>query len=357
MNDEEFMRRALELAGRGRGAAAPNPMVGCVIASAGRTLAEGWHRCDGQAHAEAEALAQLPADCADAQVYVNLEPCAAAGRTPSCAGLLAAARPQRVVVAIRDPDRRTAGRGIEILRQAGIEVREGVLAREAAQLNRGYLSRQQRGRPFVQVKTASSIDGRICLENGSSKWITSEPSRRLVHKMRAQACAVATGAGTVVADDPQLTARDVPAKRQPLRVLFDSRLRCRPTARMFADGKAVIFTAATGRGDFPEGVEVVRMPGREGKVDLEASLAWLGKQARCNEMLVEGGGGLVGALLAHDLVDEITSFIAPIVLGSGQALAQMPEIDSLDQAPGFALRLLEEVGGDIKAVFSRGGQE
>ena len=348
------MRRTLELAERGRPLAAPNPLVGCLIVRDGRTLAEGWHRRDGQAHAEQDALAQLADGCVDADVYVNLEPCATDGRTPACARLLAEARPRRVVIAIRDPDRRTAGGGIEILRQAGIQVREGVLERQAAQCNRGYLSRQQRRRPFVRAKTASTLDGRICLPGGASRWITSESSRRQVHLMRASSCAVATGAGTVIADDPQLTAREVQAARQPLRVLFDSRLRSRPDARMFAEeGRAVIFTAAAAGGGFPDNVELVRMADREGRVDLDGALRWLAERRKCNEVLVEGGGGLIGALLQRDLIDEIVSFIAPVVFGCGDSLAHMPDISRIDQAAGFALSSVEEVGGDIKAVLCR----
>ncbi|MCY4324805.1 MAG: bifunctional diaminohydroxyphosphoribosylaminopyrimidine deaminase/5-amino-6-(5-phosphoribosylamino)uracil reductase RibD [Betaproteobacteria bacterium] len=357
MTDETFMRRVLELAERGRGATAPNPMVGCVIVKSGQILAEGWHRCDGEAHAEAEALAQLAeGGCAGADVYVNLEPCAHVGRTPACASLLVDAGVRRVVVAIRDPDRRTSGRGIEILREAGIEVQEGVLAKEAESLNRGYLSRQQHGRPFVRVKTAASIDGRICLENGASKWISGAPARRLVQQMRTDSCAVATGSGTVVADDPQLTVRDVPVAQQPLRVLFDSRLRSSPGARIFAGGRVVVFTAVAGREDFAPGVELVQMADSQDKVDLVGSLAWLAEHKKCNEVLVEGGAGLVGALLGHDLVDEMVSFIAPVVFGSGQALAHMSPIERLDDATRFQLSELEQIGDDIKAVFSRNRQ-
>ncbi len=358
MNDQALMRRAITLAEQGKRLAAPNPRVGCVIARSGAIVAEGFHSRDGGPHAEQQALAVLDGSCAGADVFVTLEPCAHVGRTPACAQLLAAAGPARVLVAVGDPDRRVAGEGIALLREAGIDVSTGLLAEEAAFINRGYIARQTMGRPWVRIKTAASLDGRIALPDGSSKWITSEHARRDVHELRACSCAIATGIGTALADDPQLTAREVGAERQPLRVLFDSRLQAHSRLRMLADGEAVVFTAAEGNiAGLPSDAQLVRLPDAAGKVDLLAALQWLAQSKLCNEVTFEAGGRLVGALLQAGLVDEAVCYSAPLFMGAGRPSAEFGPPSAIADCPRFELRSVEALGSDIKAVYVRPGEE
>jgi len=338
------MARALRLTEHGRHTATPNPNVGCVIVKNGRVIGEGWHEKAGTAHAEVNALnacAEMPAG---ATVYVTLEPCAHHGRTPPCSEALIAAGVGRVVAALEDPNPQVSGKGLEALRLAGIRADIGLMAEQARVVHRGFLSRMRRGRPWVTVKLGTSLDGRTALGNGASRWITGPDARRDVHELRARSCAVLTGIGTVLADNPQLTVRDVPCRRQPLRVLLDSRLEVADDANILQGGNALIVTA-TGSEDRADalrarGFDVLRVPTEavKGKVDLEHMMRSLAARG-LNEILVETGAKLNGSLLKAGVVDEIVAYVAPSVLG--------------DLALGmFALGELTELGNRIPLKFT-----
>jgi diaminohydroxyphosphoribosylaminopyrimidine deaminase/5-amino-6-(5-phosphoribosylamino)uracil reductase len=356
--DFDFMRRALLLGERAQ-EASPNPRVGCVIVRDDEVLAEGWTQAPGEAHAEIEALRQLHARGQSAQgltVYVSLEPCAHFGRTPPCASALARAGVARVVVAVEDPNPRVAGRGLQILRDAGIDVRCGLLEQEAREANIGFFSRMTRGRPWVRLKLAGSLDGRSALPNGVSQWITSPESRADAHRWRARASAILTGIGTVLADDPQLTARDVGARRQPLKVIVDSHLRVPPTARLF-DGNPVVLACVQAPMPTPYWFDACQAralacPGSDGRVDLPRLLRELANDG-VNELHVETGGVLAGALLHADLIDEVLLYQAPVLLGPGHPLAQLPPLNDLGMVRPWALHEVTRLGQDLRLVLRR----
>jgi diaminohydroxyphosphoribosylaminopyrimidine deaminase/5-amino-6-(5-phosphoribosylamino)uracil reductase len=322
--DTAHMRRAIEIAAGGRGSASPNPMVGSVIVSNGAVVGEGWHRRPGEPHAEVLAIRAAGESARGGELYVNLEPCAHHGRTPPCVEAIAAAGIRRVVAAMRDPDPRVNGRGISRLAEAGILVDEGLLGGEAARLNETYLRWRSTGRPFLTLKMALSLDGRMATGTGDSRWISGESSRRRVHRMRAESDAVMIGIGTLLADDPLLTARcaEDPGCRQPLRVVVDGHLRTPTGSRMLAEpggGKVVIFAredAEPARAARLEeaGAEVILLPGSGGGVDLAALLALLGARD-VTSLLVEGGPRLHSALLGGGLADRATVFVAPVFIG------------------------------------------
>src|SRR5688572_17100672 len=306
--DTDYMARALALAERGLYTATPNPRVGCVIVREGVAVAEGWHERAGAPHAEINAIAGAGGQARGATLYVTLEPCHHQGRTPPCDEAVIAAGVARVVVALRDPDARTAGKGIERMRTAGIEVDVGVLEDAARELNIGFVSRHTRGRPWVRMKVAASLDGKTALANGQSQWITGEAARNDGHRWRAQACAVLTGIGTVRDDDPQLSVRAVATPRQPLGVVIDSRLELPLHARILAGGGTVIAGAVKDPAKVRElqqtGAEVVFMPNSPGpraKVDLPALMQELGRRG-INELHVEAGYKLNGSLIMADCV-------------------------------------------------------
>ena len=335
----------------------PNPRVGCVLARDGVVIAEAYHRRPGEAHAEQAALRKLaPAAAAGCDVFVNLEPCVHSGRTPPCTGALIKARPRRVVVSITDPDPRVAGAGVLALRAAGIRVEVGLGAEAATWLNRGFISRHTRALPWVRLKTASSLDGRSSLADGTSKWITGLAARRNAHAIRAASCAVATGIGTALADDPELRVRLVRTERQPMRVLLDSNLRARAQMRMFAGG-AVVATAvskATLRAThLPAQVEVLHIPNKEGKVDLRAMLGWLAREKECNELTFEAGSRLAGALLKAKLVDEWVYYLAPKLLGPGLVVAETARRNFLPAETDFEIREVRRLGSDLKLTLIR----
>ncbi|MGH8494982.1 MAG: bifunctional diaminohydroxyphosphoribosylaminopyrimidine deaminase/5-amino-6-(5-phosphoribosylamino)uracil reductase RibD [Gammaproteobacteria bacterium] len=333
--DHEHMARALQLAERGRYSADPNPAVGCVIAHGAEVVGEGWHERAGEPHAEANALAVAGERAAGATAYVTLEPCNHFGRTPPCADALIAARLRRVVVAACDPHVRENGTGCDALRRAGIDVEEGLLGRSAETLNRGFLSRHRRGRPFVVSKLAASLDGRTALANGASRWITGTAAREDVHRLRAQSSAILTGIGTVLADDPSLTVR-LPqtegAWRQPRRVVLDSELRMPEGAAMLAaSGETLIFTASDSLPAHLEraGIVLERMPGDGERLDLAAVLARLA-ELEVNDLFVEAGPRLNGSLLEAGLVDEWVLYFAPHLLGDqAKGMFSLPAIDSM----------------------------
>jgi diaminohydroxyphosphoribosylaminopyrimidine deaminase / 5-amino-6-(5-phosphoribosylamino)uracil reductase len=351
--DHALMSRAVALTARGRDTATPNPNVGCVIAKGGRIIGEGWHERAGEPHAEAKALAACTGPADGATVYVSLEPCAHQGRTPPCADALVAARVGRVVAALEDPNPLVHGRGANRLRDAGIRVDVGLMAAEAEEVHRGFLTRMKLGRPWMRIKAAASLDGRTALANGKSQWITSEAARRDVHALRARSCAMLTGIGTVLADDPQLTVRHVPCSRQPKRVLIDSRLDLSPGARILEGEPPIVFTvsddAAKRKRLEDLGVQVVHVHtdgAKAGKTDLAHVARELGAFG-FNEVTVETGSRLNGSLLAAGVIDELILYLAPKLIGdSGQGLFALPELASLDDARRVKIVDVRAVGED-----------
>jgi diaminohydroxyphosphoribosylaminopyrimidine deaminase/5-amino-6-(5-phosphoribosylamino)uracil reductase len=354
------MARAVELAERGARTTQPNPPVGCVIARGEQIIGEGWHERAGGPHAEVAALRSLPSegDAAGATAYVTLEPCSHHGRTPPCVDALIRAKVGRVVYAIDDPNPQVAGRGAEALRRAGIEVSNGLLAAEAEDVNAGYLMRRRHGRPFMRVKIGMSLDGRTALANGASKWITGEAAREDVQQWRARSAAVLTGIGTVLADDPRLDVRLPGTWRQPLRVVLDRNLRTPATARLFdADPKPLIFTASGDAGRVAaitaRGAQVERMmtsehPATSIAAPLRAMLARLG-ELEINEVLVEAGPTLTGALVQHGLADELLLYIAPKLLGpQARPLFELPPLVDLQQAQRFRMIEQRQIGEDLR---------
>lgn len=339
--DRAMMRRALELAAKGMYTTTPNPRVGCVVVREGRILGEGWHEAAGKPHAEVRALQGI--DAAGATVYVTLEPCSHQGRTPPCVELLARAKVARVVAAMRDPNPEAAGGG-ERLGAAGIRFEHGLLADEARELNIGFVSRVTRGRPWVRLKVAATLDGRTALPDGRSQWITGAEARRDGHRWRARACAILTGAGTVRADDPQLTVREVETPRQPLRVIVDSRLETPPGARVLP---ALVFAALPG--ELPN-AEVVVLPNANGKVELPAMLAELAKRG-VNELHVEAGFRLNGSLVREGCVDEFLVYLNPSFLGDGaQGMVDLSVPGSLDARLRLRVISVERLGDDLRLL-------
>ncbi len=357
--DRRHMARALELAALGMNTATPNPRVGCVIVRDGVVVGEGWHRRAGEPHAEANALAAAGDKARGATVYVTLEPCNHTGRTPPCADALIRTDVGRVVAAMRDPNPLGAGGG-KALEAAGIRFECGLMEDEARELNIGFVSRMTRGRPWVRMKIAASLDGRTALANGQSQWITGSEARRDGHTWRARACALLTGIGTVTADDPQLNVRDVPVARQPLRVIVDSRLDTPQSARILQGGNVVLFCAEEKEAERAaleaRGAEVVRLANAQGKVDLPAMLAALAARG-INELHVEAGVKLNGSLLREGCVDELLVYLAPSLLGdTAQGMAALAGLTSLDERVALEFRSVERIGGDLRILARvRGG--
>ncbi len=349
------MARALELARGGMATTAPNPRVGCVIVRDGRVVGEGFHVRPGEAHAERVALHEAGSAARGATAYVTLEPCCHTGRTPPCTDALLASGVARVVAAMEDPDPRVAGGGLARLRAGGVTVEAGLMALEAARLNRGFVSRVTRGRPFTTAKVGVSLDGRTALTGGESQWITGPQARADVQRLRAVAGAVLTGAGTVRADDPRLTVH-AGALRQPLRVIIASRLAMAPAARIFSQGAGVmVLTVADGpEGDALRavGAEIVAVGGGPGHVDLTAALAQLGARG-VNDLLVEAGPTLLAGLLAARLIDELVVYVAPKLLGHGRPLADFT-LGALSEAPIWRYDDARRVGDDLRLTLTPG---
>ncbi len=352
------MRRALELAARGRGRTSPNPLVGCVIVDeAGVVVGEGWHPYAGGPHAEAAALAAAGTAARGATAYVNLEPCDHHGRTPPCTEALIAAGVRSVVVAHLDPDERVSGRGAKRLEEAGLAVRVGLLAREAERLNEAYLTSQRLGRPHVLYKTAASLDGKIATRTGASRWLTGEAARTRVHEWRDEVDAVAVGVTTVLLDDPALTTR-LPGGKTPIKVVFDSRLQTPPTARLFepdpagVPARVVVYTtaeapAARAAALEGRGAAVVRVASEAGRPSVAAALRDLnGRSVR--SLLLEGGGTLAWAFLAARSIDRVAWFVAPKLLG-GQAPGPLSGagVETLQEAWLIEETTCEKIGDDL----------
>jgi len=341
------MRRALALAEKGLFTTTPNPRVGCVITHGEAIVGEGWHEKAGEPHAEALALRDAGPRAAGATVYVNLEPCSHHGRTPPCAGALINAKVARVVAALRDPDPQAA-RGGDALAAAGIGFEHGLLEGEARELNLGFLSRVQRGRPWVRLKVAATLDGRSALANGASQWITGPEARRDGHRWRARACALLTGIGTVAADDPRLTVREVDTPRQPLRVIVDSRLEIPHAARVLQGPKVLIFAARAAPA--PKNAEVVLLPNAHGKVELPSMLEELARRG-VNELHVEAGFRLNGSLVREGCVDEFLVYLNPSFLGDGaQGMLDLPAVGALEERLKLKLVSLERLGDDLRIL-------
>jgi diaminohydroxyphosphoribosylaminopyrimidine deaminase/5-amino-6-(5-phosphoribosylamino)uracil reductase len=363
--DHLYMARALRLAERGLYTTDPNPRVGCVLVKAGEIVGEGWHERAGGPHAEIHALQQAGAQAAGATAYVTLEPCCHHGRTPPCTEALIAAGVTQVVVAMDDPNPLVAGKGLAALQQAGIETRTGVLAAESEQLNAGFVMRMRQGRPWVRCKLAMSIDGRTAMSSGESRWITGAAARRDVHRLRARSSAIMTGIETVLTDDPSLTARPeegaLGAIRQPLRVILDSRLRTPSNARLLGmPGKTVLLTTVTEAAKkarlLRDGVEVVTLPLQGEHLDLPAVLHYLGTVGM-NEIHLEAGATLCGALLQADLIDELVLYMAPHLMGDGgRGLFALPGLATMKQRVQLSVSDLRAVGADwrISATVVRG---
>jgi diaminohydroxyphosphoribosylaminopyrimidine deaminase/5-amino-6-(5-phosphoribosylamino)uracil reductase len=349
--DQATMRRALELAEQGLYTTTPNPRVGCVVTQNEKTVGEGWHEKAGAPHAETMALERAGAQATGATVYVNLEPCNHQGRTPPCVEALKKAKVKRVVAAMRDPNPQAAGGGAA-LEAAGIGFEHGLLEHEARELNIGFVSRVTRGRPWVRLKVAATLDGRTALGEGSganagaSQWITGAEARRDGHRWRARACAILTGAGTVRADDPRLTVREVDTPRQPLRVIVDSRLETPPVARILQGEKALVFAAT--HGALPN-AEVVCLPNKNQKVELPAMLEELARRG-VNELHVEAGFRLNGSLVREGCVDEYLFYLNPSILGdSAQGMFDLG-FAALEKRPRLKILSLDRLGEDLRIL-------
>lgn len=355
--DHAMMARALQLAQNGLYSTMPNPRVGCVITRGESILGEGFTQPAGQDHAEVQALKACRAAGADttgATAYVTLEPCSHYGRTPPCANALLEAGIKRVVAAMVDPNPLVAGNGLQLLAQQGLETSSGLMADTARELNIGFVSRMERGRPWLRLKLAASLDGKTALLNGESKWITGPQARTDVHRWRARSCAMLTGSGTVLADDPELTVRLIESPRQPQRIVIDSRLQVPPSAKIIAPGTLLLcgeLDPAKVAALQDRGAEVLALPSAEGRVDLPALLALLGQRG-LNEVMVEAGAGLAGALLQQGLVDELLLYQAPVLLGDkARGLVEWQALTSMTQRQPLQLRDLRQIGADIRMTL------
>ncbi len=343
--DHAMMRRALSLAEKGLYTTTPNPRVGCVLAQGEQIVGEGWHEKAGGPHAEVLALEQAGAKAAGATMYVSLEPCNHQGRTPPCSQALIRSKIKRVVAAMRDPNPKAAHGG-EALQAAGIAFEHGLMEGAARELNIGFVSRMARGRPWVRMKIAATLDGRTALPDGRSQWITGPEARRDGQRWRARACALLTGIGTVKADDPRLTVREVDTPRQPLRVIVDSRLETPRSARILQGG-ALVFSAT--HGALPN-AEVVVLPNPNGKVELRGMLEELARRG-VNELHVEAGFRLNGSLVREGCVDEFLVYLNPSFLGDGaQGMLDLPPFAALEERLRLSVVSLERVGEDLRLL-------
>ncbi len=363
-NDYFWMAKAIQLAQKGRFTTSPNPRVGCVIVDENNELlGQGYHIQAGTPHAEVHALRQALHARSDgakgATAYVTLEPCSHFGRTPPCAKALIEAQVSRVVVAMTDPNPNVCGNGINMLQEAGIEVVSDIMAAEAAALNPGFIKRMLTGKPFVRVKLGISLDGKIALQNGVSQWITGPEARRDVQRYRAQSCAVLTGSGTVAADNPSLLVREQEAKfesyplehiRQPARIVVDSQSKLNRDFTLFNDGQVTFTVTLQAHPDTSNG-HYIQLDEKEGKVDLHELMLALGDK-QYNEVWVEAGPGLAGALLQEGLVDELICYQAPKLLGDkGVSMVSLPAFTALNQSISLSLIENRQVGNDIKLIF------
>ena len=356
--DENYMRIALELAMKGAGSVSPNPRVGCVIVKGGQIIGRGWHERYGGSHAEVNAVRDAGGNVDGASVYVTLEPCSHYGRTPPCADMLVDKKVARVVIGMKDPNPKVNGSGAAKLRAAGIEVEMRVLEDECKKINKGFLMRIREGRPYVTLKVASSLDGKIALDNGESKWITGPEARKEVHRMRAENDAVLTGAGTVLADNPEFTVRDAPG-RTPLRVIWDKQLAIPGDAKILDVTKGAVMIV-TGSDSRPEKVRLLRGRGVSvellecGKVfEVDSLLALLGEKG-VNYLMVEAGPAVAGSFISSGKVDKLALFVAPKIIGRGKCWTDYFKIEKMDAALRVQWLNMTRMGSDllIEGVFA-----
>ncbi|BDY03899.1 bifunctional diaminohydroxyphosphoribosylaminopyrimidine deaminase/5-amino-6-(5-phosphoribosylamino)uracil reductase RibD [Ferrimonas sp. YFM] len=362
-DDFQFMRRAIELARRGRFSTRPNPAVGCVIVKDGQVVGEGFHPKAGEPHAEVFALRAAAEQARGATAYVTLEPCSHYGRTPPCAEALIKAGVGRVVAAMVDPNPQVAGRGLTMLREAGIEVAAGLLEGDARAINPGFIKRMSTGRPYIRIKLAASIDGRTALANGQSKWITGPQARMDVQAMRLAHGAIITGADSVLADDPSMNVRpeQLPESlalpqhwSQPLRVVVDGRARLAPPLKMTeVEGPMLLASTQDYACDWPSSVECWQGPSNGEKLDLQALIAELAER-QINTVMVEAGASLAGAFLSSGLWDELILYQAPKMMGSdGRGVVNLPELAEMAQVPEFQFKDVRRVGADLRLTLVR----
>lgn len=357
--DYKHIERALELAMMPVSAPHPNPRVGCVIVRNQQVVGEGFHRKAGLAHAEVNALDSCGDLARGGVMYVTLEPCNIDGRTPPCVDRLMRSGVKKVVICSNDPNPSVDGQGIELLEQAGIETAVGIADDKARSINRGYFSRHERGRPWLTVKVATSLDGRIAAENGESAWISGEVSRQDVQQLRAQASAILTGIGTVLADNPRLSCRAPGADSNPARIVVDSKLRIQPDCRLFeTDGPVVIATEIGARSRYrtklEESAQIVELPSGRGGLDCMALLEYMFER-ELNEILVEAGPGLVGSLLGEGLVDEMIFYMAPSLIGDkGRGIAKLPDIAKLSDRIMAEFTDIRHMGDDLRISVGLG---
>jgi len=345
--DRAMMRRALDLAANGMNTTTPNPRVGCVVVGRNKKIiGEGWHAKAGGPHAEVVVLEKKKFSSEGSTLYVTLEPCAHHGRTPPCVDLILKKKVRRVVAAMLDPNPEAAHGG-EKLAAAGVRFEHGLMQDEARELNIGFVSRMTRCRPWVRLKVAATLDGRTALANGQSQWITGAEARKDGHRWRARACAILTGVGTIRADDPRLTVREVKTSRQPLRVIADSHLESPPQSRIFKGGKVLVFSAVEGQ--LPN-AEIVPLKNAQGKVDLPKMLQELGRRG-INELHVEAGHKLNGSLLREGCVDEFLIYLNPSLLGdSAQGMVNLPQVLSLEKRISLQIVSVDRIGEDLRIL-------
>lgn len=353
------MSQALQLAEKGLYTTSPNPRVGCLIVRHDRVIGRGWHEKTGWAHAETNALDSVKNltgsdDVRSATVYLTLEPCSHYGHTPPCADALVRAGVARVVIAMQDPDPRVAGKGVALLKQAGVEVQTGLMEDQAGALNAGFVSRMVRKRPWVRTKIAASLDGRTALSNSVSQWITGEAARRDGHHYRACSCAILTGIGTVLADNPVLDVRHVTTTRQPLRIIVDAKLQISPAASVLRGEGELIFTASEDEEKIrvlqDRGARPIVLPDGNGRVNLVQMMRMLA-ELQINEVLVEAGSRLNGALAQAGLIDEWLFYMAPHLIGeAAQGMLRLPELAEMSGRMKLDFRDVRFVGQDIRII-------
>ncbi len=359
-DDYRYMSRALHLAERGRYTTHPNPNVGCVLVKDSAVVGEGWHEVAGGPHAEIMALRMAGAKAAGATAYVTLEPCCHHGRTPPCTDALLNAGVNKVIAAMEDPNHQVAGKGLEQLRMAGVQVASGLMSIEAEKLNLGYLKRRRTGRPFVRLKLAMSLDGRTAMASGESKWITTDAARQDVQRLRAESSAILTGVGTVLADDPAMTVRLDGMTRQPLRVVLDTNLSLPETARMLREpGETLLLTCSdddtTKQRLQQAGATIQSLPFCGKSVDLDSVLDVLG-DLQINDLLVETGATLSGAFVAAGLVDEFVIYMAPILMGdAARGLFRLPGLEAMADKLQLEIMDVRAVGKDWRITAKLAG--
>lgn len=353
-DDHRYMTQALRLAAKGLYTSMPNPRVGCVIVNDGAIIAEGAHLKAGTPHAERHALTQAGRSAQGATVYVTLEPCSHYGRTSPCAEALVEAGVANVIIAMQDPNPLVSGQGISALKAAGIAVQVGLMQKEAEALNIGFIARMVNQKPFVRSKIAASLDGRTALSNGVSQWITGAEARADVQHLRAQSCAIMTGIGTILKDNPSLTVRGLDLDRQPMSVIVDSELRVPLDAKVFNNQDVLIAFASDTENKSSQlaalGVSLLHVPYTQGKVCLNSLLSHLAA-IEVNEVMVEGGDGLNGALMAHQLIDELVVYYAPKLMGSdGKGMFAIPALQTMEEVISLDVVDIRQFGQDIRMI-------